>query len=779
MARYEHLQLLRLPERFERRKTGGGGRTPARDPGAHSGRLRTELDQAVAAQQQRRRPEFVNPALILRVQMTGALLEEDWNRLGLTVLSSDDDRTLVLFASSDDMTAFRERLAAYARGVPPGQQNPSYAAFIGGIEAIAAVSPRDRIGIRAREDGLTDATDFQPGTAYTVDVELWDVGRRELRIRKIEEIAAYVDARGGEELDRYVGPSISLVRVRCDGSLIQTLLAIDEVAEIDLLPVLDTVTADAIDLPLGDLPAPEAVPEDAPLIGIIDSGVNDHPLIADILAGSIAVPDTLGTADDHGHGTFVGGIAAFGDLRGQLAAGTLARGARLCSAKVLDHTGNFPDSRLTPRQMREAITRLNQELGCRIFVIALGDRKRVFDGGKVGPWSATLDELARELDVLIIVAAGNRPPRTGNRIEQAVTDYPVYLLEPANRLCEPAGAMNVVTVGSLAHGDGLGSRAAGNVGVRAITGALEPSPFSRAGPGLRGGIKPDVVDVGGTLIYDPIVARLRGGEDVPEAGVISLNNRFVDRLFATRSGTSFSAPLVAFKAAQILRHFPDASANRLRALLAGSASVPAEARAKLRLLDAQAEKAICGHGVVDAERATFSDDARVVLYAEDELEVDHFAIYQIPVPEPFQRERGRRTIRVALAYDPPVRHSRRDYNGVSMSFRLIRGCNPDHIFDHFRRRAPEEDRFPEMADRFNCKLDPSPTLREKASLQTATVQFSRDVSHYGDTYYLVVRCAGGWASDIARQAFAVVVEIAHEAEVALYERMRARVRVGT
>ncbi|MGF6227940.1 hypothetical protein QFZ27_001895 [Inquilinus ginsengisoli] len=166
-----------------------------------------------------------------------------------------------------------------------------------------------------------------------------------------------------------------------------------------------------------------------------------------------------------------------------------------------------------------------------------------------------------------------------------------------------------------------------------------------------------------------------------------------------------------------------------------------------------------------------------MLYAEDELPIDHFAVYQIPIPEVFQTERGRRTIRVSLAYDPPVRHSRRDYAGVTIGFRLIRGCNPELIFEHFRRRSAEEDHFPEMEGRFNCSLDPSPTLREKSSLQTATASFSRDISRYGDTYHLVVRCAGGWAADIGRQAFAVVVEIAHEAEVQLYERLRQRVRI--
>ena len=169
--------------------------------------------------------------------------------------------------------------------------------------------------------------------------------------------------------------------------------------------------------------------------------------------------------------------------------------------------------------------------------------------------------------------------------------------------------------------------------------------------------------------------------------------------------------------------------------------------------------------------------AQVDFTLMDSLSIDHFAVYQIPIPEPFQTERGRRTIRISLAYDPPVRHSRLDYNGVSMNFRLIRGCAPDDIFEHFRRRTVAEGAVPDMAARYNCKLLPSSTLRERSSLQTAAVTFSRDVSTYGDTYYLVVRCAGGWSGDEGQQDFAVTVEISHEAEVALYERLRQRTRV--
>ena len=102
--------------------------------------------------------------------------------------------------------------------------------------------------------------------------------------------------------------------------------------------------------------------------------------------------------------------------------------------------------------------------------------------------------------------------------------------------------------------------------------------------------------------------------------------------------------------------------------------MPQRDHERMRLLGDDATRTVCGHGQVDLERAAVSDDARVVLYGEDELATDHFAVYRVPIPEPFQTERGERCIRMTLAYDPPVRHTRTDYGGVGMSFRLIRGA---------------------------------------------------------------------------------------------------------
>lgn len=779
MARYDHLILERLPERFERRRRRGFGGAPQRDPRLQADRVQRELDAAIDLQRRRRPSAAIRPDLILRVNMQGQTFEADWEQLGLTVLSTDVDKTLILFSSSEELRQFRDRIAAYRGEPPPGQRGPPHNAFLSSIEKIGTVEASDRIGPRLREDGITRAEDLDEDGVFELDVELWDLGSRRIREERLQDLTDYIEAQGGELLDTYIGPSITLARVRAKGTIVRTFLTVEVVATVDLAPAPDVEMGELLEFELTDLPTIPPPSDDSPVIGIIDSGLNAHPLLDAITVGTIGVPTRRDTADAWGHGTRVAGIAAYGDLREQLAIGQLRPGARICAAKVLNDTGNFDNTKLVPKLMDEAIRGLHAAHGCRVFVLALADRKRPYDGGKVGSWAATLDALARDLDVLIVVSAGNRRPRTGDRLEEAITGYPHYLLEDGNRLFEPAGAANVLSVGSLAHGEGLDPDFVSDPRVRAITRANEPSPFTRIGPGVGRAVKPELVDIGGTMVFDPVVYTLRDGASLATAGILTTHHLALDSLFTACSGTSMAAPRVAFRAAQLLQRFPSASANLLRALLVGAAEVPKEALARLNGLDDDSVARICGHGVVNLEKAAYSDDARVVLFAEDLLAVDHVAVYRVPIPAEFQTEAGDRTIRVTLAYDPPVRHSRSDYRGMTMDFRLVRGATPTEIFEHYRRRPEAEGPVPDLPDRLQCKLKPGPQDRGRSTVQTARQNFRNDISRYGSDYYLVVRCAGGWAEIDAQQRFAVVVEISHQATVRLYERIRQRIRVSS
>lgn len=776
MPQLEHLPLLRLPETLERRKTGYPSPSPIRGNG-YGRQVRQQVEAAVETQQLNRAAPFVDPSMILRVRMHGMLLEDAWEAVGLTLLASDDDRNIVLFSSQGDLSAFLERLEAYDGPIPAGQQGRRYEGFVTRIDDVGTLEPRDRLGTRIKEAGLTEATDLEDDAELIVDIELWDFGTRLARERRARQIEDFIAGQGDEVFDTYIGPSITLIRAKAHGRTLRPLLSVPEVAFIDFPPEPDIEAAELIELELDNAPTGLAPDEEAPIVAVLDSGVNDHPLLERAILARVAFPAELGTADVWGHGTRVSGAAVYGDLRHQLLEQEIKPIGRLVSAKLIGDDGRFYERRTLPTQMDQAIRSVWQDHGCRIFVLALGDLSARNEPGRVGPWAATLDELARELDIVILVSAGNRAPRSGRLLEQAITHYPGYLLEPANRICEPAGAINVITVGSVANGTGVGVRNQHDAHVLPITERLEPSPFTRSGPGAAGIRKPDFVEIGGTMVFDAPSASLRWAPDVPEAGVITLNHDYLRQLITSGSGTSYATPLLANKVTALLRLFPRASANLIRALLVGAARVPDQAEARLRGMDATDKARICGNGQVDWNRAAYSDDHRVVLYAEDTLAINHFAVYRVPIPREFQ-SKGRRAIRVSLAFDPPVRRTRAEYIGTKMNFRLLRGCPPREVFEHYRARGSNEGEPPGIASRYQCDMQPGPKSRDGLTLQTATKNFVQETAAYGDEYYLVVRCAGGWAAEQEiSQRFAVVVELEHEPAVQLHARLRQRIRV--
>jgi hypothetical protein len=215
------------------------------------------------------------------------------------------------------------------------------------------------------------------------------------------------------------------------------------------------------------------------------------------------------------------------------------------------------------------------------------------------------------------------------------------------------------------------------------------------------------------------------------------------------------------------------SANLLRALIASSARVPAASKELLE--EPSKVLRLCGYGVPAFDRASSSDPNRVVLIDQGDIPLDQIHLYAIPIPAEFYAGNGERRITVALAFDPPVRHSRLDYLGTTMSFRLIRGKTEDEVVAAFRShpRGAQVDRISGSA---NCDLQPGPNAREGGTLQKATFTIRRGDASYGDTYYLVVRCERRWTpGDDARQQYAVVVTVEHEQTVDLYNRIRERV----
>jgi subtilisin family serine protease len=254
--------------------------------------------------------------------------------------------------------------------------------------------------------------------------------------------------------------------------------------------------------------------------------------------------------------------------------------ARLFSARVTDDNNEYDENELIEHQLEEAIEYfLNNYPSLKVINISLGDRKLIYsDGDYQFRFAAAIDDLAyryRDREVVFVVSAGNRFP---NHIsaEEAVENYPSYLLSNEARIIDPATSAIALTVGGLSYGAGRDLQHLHERGIERLVAGERgwPSPFTRTGFGVDGAIKPEVVDFAGDIRFE------RGrliAENPAYAGMPTTARDFgppAGRLFRTVSGTSFASPRVANLAARLFREFPSASSNLIRALIADSARIP-------------------------------------------------------------------------------------------------------------------------------------------------------------------------------------------------------------
>ena len=488
-----HLPLHRIVQQQPRRLRPGFGAALDRDFRGHGRRISGEIDAAVAAQQARPAIPGIDPELILKVELTGAIDEDAWRRAGFTVIAQNPDNIFVLFANNLELRLFKDRLEAFQNGPPDGQANAPYSQLIGSIENAAEVSPDDRIGPHLKAHGVETHDQIDGRRIYVIDIELWDAGPQD-RMTRAQIIAHYLDGQGAERIGEpfVTHHGLIILRARVRGTLLSLILDRPEVALVDLPPLPDLGDSDPPSITIHELPPRQPPADNSPIIGIVDSGVNDHPLLENVVTESLGVPAELGTADFCGHGTKVAGIAAYGDLRERVQANSFDAPIRIISARVVNDDGRFDDTQKLPEQMRNAITALADK-GCRVINMSLGDKDLIpYAGGRASSWASELDTLARERDLIIVVSAGNsasgaRAP-WGASNDAILTSYPGYLTTPENRLIDPAIAANVITVGALAHANGLNDEINDVPQVQHIANRNQPCPITRSGPGIAGAV---------------------------------------------------------------------------------------------------------------------------------------------------------------------------------------------------------------------------------------------------------------------------------------------------
>lgn len=774
----DHLRIRRTEIERPRHKSKGYNVRPSRDNIEHGENLGKKVDIIIKSFEETvesQPPEF-NPAFIFKIKVEGgSISEEGWRISNLTVLSEEPDGAIVLF-SPDQLAELRNRIGIYSKPIADDKKNPHQAWIASLTEEMELWGKENRIGRKLRD------AEIDPNAEYYLDVELWVYGTDEDNRQRFVALEQFLGNHGGRVTDRYHGNNLLLARVRVSGEILDQMLEIGEIREIDLPPEPAMEMPEYYRSQIDDFPTPITQPTpDSPGVCVIDSGLaTGHPVLANAVGDARAFPFTLGTEiDQNGHGTMVSGLALYGDVYACIKGLNFTPQMFLYSARVTNAQNRFDDESLIITQMEQAIRYFQESYGCRVFNISLADPDLVYADGKPSPWASALDNLAQRYDVVIVVSAGNIPVITyqGQDAETIRANYPAYLLEDASRILEPSTAVNVLTVGSLCQSDSSfhAGRHPGDL-IEPVGEVNMPSPFTRCGPGVNKAVKPDVVEYGGNSAW--YSSQRRFFQNDPGLDVVSTNWEYQNRLFAAMSGTSFSAPRVAHLAALILQKYPDISANLVRALIANSAGIPSIAQD--RFISDEDIRRLYGYGLPDINKALYSTDSRVLLMADDEIANDGIHVYEIPIPDAFRSTRGERMITICLAFDPPVRHTRKDYIGVDLEFRLLRGRTIEQIFEWYSDQRV--DGIEPIPDRYVCTLQPSIQNRGGGTLHKAEFRIRQNgalENYQGEHFHLLVQSKKGWVDNdlYPTQRYAATVSLEHlGVQLDIYTFLRDRIR---
>lgn len=828
MAKYNYIEIMRedeiRPYKFQPNR--GAPRPPKRDRRQHGETLRAQLDDSLSQIVSKRRDMGIQSENLVVLELTSDalspdLLEHMLRKFNMHLVEeiaipdSNNSKLVVQFDTLTDIQIFN-----HERGLWETNDEEdavlTYAKrrdIFSCIENIRTMTREDRIGARLKDcfAGLAQL----PEGYFVVNIDVWFNGEN-LIATEVERQINQVLGTGESRLigDLFQIPSMLLGRALVNEFTLNALLDMDIVAMVEL--PFSSVSVEPYALYQWDYtPVVENdLGDDAPLAAVLDSGVfTGNPLLENVVVAEEEFDTTEGTTTDmNGHGTGVAGIVVYGDFDECLQTHTFKPLVRICNGKIMhDMEGNpcFPEDRRPEQIVSEAIRYFYKEYGCRIFNLSAGDAEHLYCGGRQFAWAEMLDQLAKELDIIVVISAGNvSEPVLSNFTsrDELMEHCRDQLFMPEHRLIDPATSALGITVGSITRFDepALNPRS-----ITSISAGKKDylSVFTRIGKGVNRAIKPDVVDYGGNFsVFQMIRGRNRWQKRDMALFEPTLNNTN-EKIFKGYCGTSFSAPHVTHLVARIERALEKQtgmkpSANLIRAIFINFARYN-EGMTKWgeKSTDAlysgntnpkqERKMRLYGFGKAD-ENILYSNYNRVTLFTEDRLSLRSFHLYKIPVPKEFLQVKAEKTIAISLAYNPITRMSRKEYLTNNLWFEVFRKIDEDTLLRYKAKKNSGEDEEADLESMPNAnKADFSPGYTEinKGTLQQRiwhkSAKGGSDLLWDDNEPYIYILVTGKekfkYAEQEVPQEYALVITFSYEGQedIALYSKVRDNVRVRT
>lgn len=387
-------------------------------------------------------------------------------------------------------------------------------------------------------------------------------------------------------------------------------------------------------------------------VGVIDSGIVASPsFMSNTVAGRFSKIPSTGILDTS-HGTLVASRVVFGnDIELQVGKSILQP-----TCQVVDIPIFWLDQQNTKKALTEAqiVNLLNEFIpnnpDVRIFNLSIGNQIPIRDSF-ISPLANELDKLSRDHDVLFVISAGNL-------IHNKHVDwtlYDTYLNSQTSRINSPADSLLGISVGSYAterYGNDIAPK-------------NHISPFSRTGPGIDGGVKPELVDIGGnSYVY------AGSGLYSPPSSACGLDAH--GKSIAYNIGTSFSAPIVSHHAANILANDDSISINLLKAHLIHFADNSPFPTGVSNLPNHR-----YGFGKFENSLYASSNESAISFIYEGVIEKDNYVHIPIAIPSSIDKSsRKKLKMKFTVIYNPPVDGANPvEYSQTRLAYSLFKVFN--------------------------------------------------------------------------------------------------------
>ncbi len=451
--------------------------------------------------------------------------------------------------------------------------------------------------------------------------------------------------------------------------------------------------------------------EDLPIIGVIDSGIDNNvtPLQPLIIGQTSILDREYGIGSSHG--TSVASLVAFGEdlLSGENPKKSVAN---LYSIQVVYRDeGTF-----SYNELKKAIIQAHERYNIRIFNLSVCGTHSFEYNAEFSAYAKMLDELAYTYDLLIFIATGNLAEDYIDFMKRELgagthlVNYPNHFYNESNNdysqptnIGSPAESMNNITIGAIACNNIDNTTDLTN-------NHTLPAYYSRKfhidyaqkinGSGFNKNqrnkhiFKPDILMPGGDWLKKDSKMIVLG------------RGNFTDEFYLRLSGSSLATPLAANLAAKIISKYPNLNMQSVKALLINSAtstkvesvisdiidrcketasqnvqgcsfnhlSTGDKRKISTKLSSERLARCIEGHGVPDEDKCLNSTNKRVIFVIEDQIRIKHYQVKHIKLPEYLAGSSKHKILKITatLCFKfSPVKDDAIAYNPLHISFNIL------------------------------------------------------------------------------------------------------------